>query len=162
MRVSFDIDDTIVRNAVSHKDERAKVWVRWLFRERLRPGTLELFRALRARGCDIWLYTTSHRSAWYLQSWFWSLGVPLDGVVNQTRHDSAVARLGPSKWPPAFGIDVHVDDLLVAEPSSIAGRFELVVIEPADTAWSQKVLAAVDALLQASPAMHPTPQSRRG
>jgi hypothetical protein len=62
------------------------------------------------RRCELWVYTTSYRSPRSLRGWFRCLGVPLAGVVNQARHERVVGRQGPSKYPPAFGIDLHVDD----------------------------------------------------
>jgi hypothetical protein len=75
--------------------------------------------------------------------------VPLTGVVNQDEHDRVVKKSQfpgyvPSKYPPAFGIDLHVDD---SEGVAIEGRehgFRVVVVPPSDLDWANRVLAAVD------------------
>jgi hypothetical protein len=97
------------------------------------------------RRCEIWIYTTSYRSPRYLRAWFRSFGITLGGVVNQDCHDRIIGRQGPSKYPPAFGIDLHVDD---SEGVWIEGQkhhFAVVVVSPNDPDWASRVLEAVDA-----------------
>jgi hypothetical protein len=96
------------------------------------------------RRCELWIYTTSYRSPHYLRGWFRCLGVPLTGVINQTQHERVVGRHGPSKYPPAFGIDLHVDD---SEGVGMEGQrhgFAVVVVSPEDPDWASGVLEAVD------------------
>jgi len=53
----------------------------------------------------------------------------------------------PSKYPPAFGIDLHVDH---AEGVATEGRehgFRVVVVSPTDADWAKRVLAAVDEIV---------------
>ena len=99
------------------------------------------------RRCEIWVYTTSYRSSLYLQGWFACLGFRLDGAVNQTRHDRVVGRQGPSKYPPAFGIDLHVDDSEGVAQEGERYQFAVVVVSPSDPDWVSRVLEAVDARL---------------
>lgn len=94
MRVSFDMDGTLVDCDPAFLTERRVAWfLRPFFPERLRTGTLALMRELAGRGCAVWIYTTSERTAVYLHTWFRALGVRLDGVVNRAAHDR-VARGG--------------------------------------------------------------------
>lgn len=149
MRISFDVDDTLVCAPTVPTEQ----YLRWplcqWYDERVRYGTRQLMRDLIARRCALWIYTTSYRSPWYLQSWFWWMGVRLEGVVNQDRHDRFLKGFrptgyAPSKYPPAFGIDLHIDD---SEGVAMEGRthgFRVLVISPNDPDWAAKVLAAVD------------------
>jgi hypothetical protein len=144
MRVSFDIDDTLVCSTAVPAEPPLGRWRRLWYSERLRAGTRALMNELTRRRCEVWLYTTSYRSPRYLRGWFRCLGVPIAGVVNQARHDRVVGRLGPSKYPPAFGIDLHVDD---SEGVALEGRrhgFAVVVVSPDDPEWSARILEAVD------------------
>lgn len=118
MRISFDMDGTLVGCDPSLLTERRVAWfLRPWFDEPLRQGCLALIRELIRRGCDVWIYTTSDRSPRYLRGWLHLLGVYLGGVVNRAAHGRAVgdgrgfAPRAPSKYPPAFGIDLHLDDL---------------------------------------------------
>lgn len=148
IRVSFDIDDTLA--CLPHhspaEDSRLPDFIhRWLG-EPLRCGTRSLIRDLRRQGCSIWIYTSSGRTPSYIRRWLMLYGIRVDGVVNSDRHHHVVTARGfekmPSKFPPAFDIDLHVDD---SEGVRIEGDdhgFRVVVVCPKDKAWTQKVLEA--------------------
>jgi len=150
MRISFDLDDTLVLHAPDSNREIGQ-WprlIRRLRNEPLRLGTCALFGQLRQRACNIWIYTTSGRTPFYIRSWLYLYGIRVDGIVNEERHlrEMAGRRFArvPSKFPPAFGIDLHVDD---SEGVLMEGReygFQVVVVGQADQLWTQKVLEAVD------------------
>lgn len=147
VRLSFDVDDTLVCPPTVPTEQPVPRWRRWWYAEGLRLGTRSLMGQLLRRRCEIWIYTTSYRSPRYLRGWFRCFGVPVSGVVNQARHDRIVGRSGPSKLPPAFGIDLHVDD---SEGVALEGErygFSVVVVSPDDPDWTARVLQAVDARL---------------
>lgn len=76
---------------------------------------------------------------------FLAHGVRLDGVVEATRHAGATDGRA-SKCPPAFGIDLLVDD---AEGVALEGArhgFEVLRVLPDDDAWDERVRDAVRAL----------------
>src|SRR5262245_2237484 len=149
MRISFDIDDTLVCSPPVPTEQNVPWWRRWWYPELLRRGTKTLMQELLARRCQLWIYTTSYRSPRYLRWWFASFGIPIYGVVNQNRHERVVKRSGypfypPSKYPPAFGIDLHVDD---SDGVAMEGKqfgFNVVVVSPEDLEWTARVLEAVD------------------
>jgi hypothetical protein len=143
MRISFDVDDTLVCDPSVPTEQMVPWWGRWWYPEPLRQGTRELMLHLLAGGHQLWIYTTSYRPARYLRGWFRSFGVPLYGVVNQQRHEGVIGRQGPSKYPPAFGIDLHVDDSAGVGQEGQQHRFDVVVISPTDAAWVIRVLEAV-------------------
>jgi hypothetical protein len=149
MRISFDVDDTLVCGPAVPTEQWVPWWRRWWYPEPLRRGTRALMQELLARCCQLWIYTTSFRSPRYLRRWFASFGIPISGVVNQDRHEQVIRRsrftgYPPSKYPPAFGIDLHVDD---SEGVAMEGKeynFRVVVISPDDLDWTSRVLAAVE------------------
>ena len=100
-------------------------------------------RDLIARNCSIWIYTTSFRSPRAIRRWLRMYGVRAGGVVNQDRHDRVVGRSGPSKYPPAFGVDLHVDDLPGVAIEGERHGFAAVVVTPDDRDWARIVHAAV-------------------
>ncbi|HJY75594.1 MAG TPA: hypothetical protein VKE95_03130 [Burkholderiales bacterium] len=146
MHVSFDIDDTLVCGASVPTEQHLPFWLRRRYPERVRRGFRSLALELRRRGCHIWVYTTSGRPSHYLAGWFRSMGVPLAGVVNQPRHEEVVGCRGPSKYPPAFGIGLHVDDSPGVAMEGAAHGFRVVVVAPEDERWHERVLQAVEAL----------------
>lgn len=119
MRISFDVDDTLV---VHSKDAEVEVeGIPRLFRggytERIRKGSRHLFESLEERGWEIAVYTTSDRSPFYLKTFLGFYGENINLVVNQARHEQVVVprfraqnRKAPTKHPVMFGIDLHVDD----------------------------------------------------
>ncbi len=147
MRISFDIDDTIVCAPEVPTEQLVPWWKRYWYPERVRQGTRDLMRQLIERNCQLWVYTTSHRPRRYLHGWFRSFGIRLEDVVNQDLHERVIGRYGPSKCPSAFGIDLHIDD---SEGVAQEGRkhgFSVLVVRPSDRDWAKRILAAVDARL---------------
>lgn len=152
IRVSFDLDDTLTSHSSRVPTEGGlfpKFIHRW-FGEPLRRGTTGLLRELRRRGCSIWIYTSSGRSPSYIRRWLLLHGIQVDGVINSERHRRFSHRhyleRVPSKFPPAFGIDLHVDDSEGVGMEGAEHGFRVVVVDPHDEQWTEKVLAAVAAL----------------
>ncbi|QPN43279.1 hypothetical protein I5S86_17120 [Priestia aryabhattai] len=149
IRISFDIDDTLAclpeHSAAEHSKLPACIH-RWLG-EPLRSGTRSLFRDLRRQGCSIWIYTSSGRTPSYIRRWLMLYGLHVDGVVNSDRHQHAVTEQGlanpPSKFPPAFAIDLHVDDSEGVGMEGDDHGFRVAVVCPQDENWAKKVKAAV-------------------
>jgi len=151
IRVSFDIDDTLTSHSCEVPSEKGllpKFIHHWLG-EPLRRGTKRLFCELRHRDCSIWIYTSSGRSSVYIQRWFLLHGIRIDGVINGSRHRALnrhhLQRL-PSKFPPAFGIDLHIDDSEGVKMEGDEHGFRVLVIHPHDEHWTEKVLDAVATL----------------
>lgn len=147
MRIAFDLDGTLVP-ACGGTETIGFAPLRVFFRERLRAGALPLLRRLAADGHDLWIYTTSLRSAFYVHAWFRLMGVRLGGVVNQVRHDAALADAAPefrllSKFPPAFGIDLLVDDLPGVALEGHRHGFRVVLVGSGDADWGRAVCEAV-------------------
>ncbi len=151
MRISFDIDDTLICDSSVPTEQWVPWWRRWRYPERLRRGTRSLLIALTRRGCRLWIYTSSGRSPQYLKAWFASFGIPLEGVVNLDRHERVVGLRGPSKFPPAFGIDLHVDDSSGVAMEGADHRFAVLVVSPGDSDWVERVLSEVDARIRLNP-----------
>jgi hypothetical protein len=108
-----------------------------------------LLKELAHRGCDIWVYTSSERSSHYVRLWFWLAGVALGGIVNQSIHNQVVRdgypfpSLTPTKYPPAFGIVLHVDDSEGVAQDGAEHGFDVVLISPSDPEWATRVLEAI-------------------
>jgi hypothetical protein len=150
VHISFDLDDTLICGASVPAEPPVSCWHRWRYPERLRRGTRSLMTTLLRRRCKIWIYTSSCRSPRYLKSWFARLGIPLEGIVNQIRHEGTVGLRGPSKYPPAFGIDLHVDDSPGVAMEGADHRFAVLVVAPEDPDWVERVLCEVDARIRSN------------
>ncbi len=77
--------------------------------EHLRKNTTNIFHFCQNNKIETWIYTTSFRSKFYIYFLFWLNGIHLQGVVNQSFHNKKVKHKA-SKYPPAFGIDLLIDD----------------------------------------------------
>ena len=144
MRLAFDLDNTLIRcgHDFPLATPQRRIIARLLSDEQLRQGIKDLTDQCRQRGWEIWVYTTSYRSAWHIRRLFWLHGIRLDGVVNQQRHDREL-RARCTKHPPSFGIDLLMDD---SEGVRIEGErhgFRVLVVAPDDAQWAEKVRAAL-------------------
>ena len=145
MRVSFDLDEVLFVSPKTHKTEPPLPFpLRSLYKERLRLGTPDLLRTLRAQGYEVWIYTSSFRSERYIRSLFRFYGVRLDGIVNGYRHQQEVQRgrreILPQKLPNRYHISLHIDDETVI--CSCAGHygFRAYQLNAEDDTWKEKIL----------------------
>ena len=152
MRISFDLDDTII---CYQRDVPCEPRLPWYWRllagdEPLRLGARNLMRRLRDRGWEVWVYTTSYRNPSAVRWWLWCHGIRVATVINQDVHDSHLRRNShdrpPSKNPAAFGIALHVDDSDGVRMEGEEYGFQVVVVSPEDVAWADKVWRVVEEL----------------
>ena len=146
MRIAFDLDDTLIPGAYPFATEPPPrgllAW--WLQPEPLRRGTVQLFRELWQAGHEVWLYTTSLRKPLETKIAFYSYGARVRKVINDDIHRRHMSRLGNAfksctKYPPAFGIDVLIDD---SECVFLEGRqfgFATILLRPEDDDWIHTV-----------------------
>lgn len=151
MRISFDLDDTLILKSVDGPCEESFPARRRgeAIEERLRKGTRELFQALHARGWEILIYSNSYRGKTELATWFTECGLSICGVVNQQLHDQKLMESGqiakcPAKFPPWYQVDLHVDDALEVYEDGQQYGFAVVRVAPDDPNWTEAVLKAAD------------------
>jgi hypothetical protein len=150
MRIAFDLDDTLipaVRDTFPVEPPRA--WLGRVFApELMREGTSRLLRALRRHGCEVWVYTTSFRSPFHVRQLFLCYGVWIGGVINGDRHrrwlNAEGRRFSCSKYPPAFGIDLLIDDSEGVLMEARQYRYRMIHIRPDDREWDEKIVAEVN------------------
>jgi hypothetical protein len=152
MRIAFDLDDTLIPSQHVFPVERPNGWLAWFMAfEPLRHGAVALLRQLQADGVEIWVYTTSMRSAWYVKRLFAWHGIRISGVVNQDRHWKHVKDLAPQvrgceKYPPAFGIDLLIDNSEGIEFEARMMGYRMLRVRPEDEKWIEMVLEEVRGL----------------
>jgi hypothetical protein len=149
MRISFDLDETLIcrRGTVPVEPGYGSAVARRWFGEQLRLGTRALFGELQRRGCRLWIYTSSGRAAWRIRAWLWLHGLRVEGIVNDRRHRQALSRRrfsrAPSKYPPAFAIDLHIDDSEGVRMEGDRHGFRVVIVRPGDEDWAAQIVDAV-------------------
>ncbi len=152
MRIAFDLDDTLLPSDHSFPTEpRPKGLMGSLFaKEELREGAVELLQSLTRAGHEVWIYTTSYRSRWATTMLFRAHGIEIAGVVNRPLHVRRLASLPEelktcTKYPPAFEIDLLVDNSEAILEESLRYDFNMLLVHPEDTGWVEKIKRAFDA-----------------
>ena len=151
MRVAFDLDNTLIRNDFDFPLAEAMrpAFRKLLGTELLRLGVQEVFAFCRQRKWEVWIYTTSYRSPFYIRKLLWVYGLRADGIVNQARHTKHV-RVRSTKHPPTFGIDILIDDSRGVLLEGQRFSFPVIQIDPDDASWVENVQAQLLALAPAS------------
>lgn len=149
MRVSFDLDDTLFVDPKKFKTENALHFpFNKIYQERLRLGTVALFKYLKENGIEAWIYTTSFRSERYIRGLFRRYGIRLCEVVNGERHEREVQRGGreamPSKYPAKYRIDLHVDDDVSVKQNGDTYGFGVHIIGEDDEQWTEKIIKKIE------------------
>ena len=151
IRVSFDLDEVLFVSPMTHKTEPPLHFpFNKIFIERLRFGAPELICELQRRGIEVWVYTSSYRSEWYIKSLFRLYGVRFDGIVNAQRHLKEVQRnkkeILPQKLPNFYRISLHIDDEEVVVSYGKAYGFKVYQLNAHDDEWREKILERIDKL----------------
>ena len=149
MRIAFDLDDTIIRGRIPFPLEALpRNFLRKLFcRERIRKGCVKLMNDLRRANHEVWIYTTSYRDSFWTRLMFRAYGAKIDRMINQYDHERQMKKMHQkysrcSKFPPAFGIDLLIDECGGVLIESQKFNFKLLQVDPDDENWDDKIRAA--------------------
>lgn len=151
MKISFDLDGTLIPMGNDQfATEKQGIFHKLMQVERMRLGTKAAFQQLKAQGHEVGIYTTSFRSKGHIRYWLRAYGLKADFIINE---QVALPRLqlrniNASKYPPAFGIDLHFDDQpgLLLEAERYDFKAALLPAGPLDI---QFIMSAVQAPVSA-------------
>lgn len=148
MRVSFDLDEVLFVNPDTHKTEKELPFpLNKIFKERLRLGTIELINQLQEEGFEVWVYTSSFRSEFYINTLFKMYKIRFDSIVNGTRHLNEVQgkrkEILPQKMPSKYGISLHIDDEAVILTAGKTYGFKVYQLNAQDDDWKEKIMERV-------------------
>jgi hypothetical protein len=149
MRISFDLDDTLICRQASakHENHTDLFLLKIIFNDSLRLGTRFLFRHLLEDGHEVWIYTSSYRKPLFVKLWLRFYGIRVSKVINQEIYNRQMILQNDanklSKNPKLFEIDLHVDDLHGVKMEGDRHGFRVLVIDPNDVTWVDKVIRAV-------------------
>jgi hypothetical protein len=111
--------------------------------ESLREGTCEIIKYFQGQGEEVWIYTTSFRNKTYIRLLFLLHGINIKGVINQTVYNQAIKKgidfPRCSKYPPAFGIDLLIDDQEGVKIESERYRYTMIWVKPEEEDWVAKI-----------------------
>lgn len=96
---------------------------------------------LQNQGHKIHIYTTSFRSKTKIRLTFKYYGIKVNRIINEKENRKVLKsiNINSSKYPPAFNIDLHIDDLIGVGIESNRLNFNAIIIEPNDKYWIEKV-----------------------
>ncbi|WP_245539558.1 HAD family hydrolase [Pontibacter roseus] len=121
--------------------ERRNVFQKLFGVERIRYKTSELFQHLKAQGHTVGIYTTSYRPKLKLRLHLLTYGINPDFIITEkeNRQQLTKRQINCSKYPPAFNIDLHIDDSPGVEQEGQTFSFQTIIIKKDDTDWLDKV-----------------------
>lgn len=143
MKISFDLDDTLIPSQKRDFPTIELNFIQSLVKiEPLREGTKELIRELQDSGHTVGIYTTSYRSISKIRFQLFTYGIKVDFVINQkiNRKQLIKNHIISSKYPPAFGIDLHIDDSLGVEIEGEKYNFNTIIIDKKNNIWTSTIL----------------------
>lgn len=141
MDISFDLDSTLIPNGKEFETEKRGRIAKLLGVEEIRKGTPELITELQNLGNRVHIYTTSFRSKVRIRRTLRYYGIKVGRIINQVENQRELnsRNIGPSKFPIAFGFDIHVDDSEGVRIESEQYNFKAIIVEPTDKNWIDRV-----------------------
>ena len=139
MIISFDLDDTLIPTSTKFAVEKQN-FIQKIFKiEKLRIGSLELFKELKKRKYDVYIYTTSYRSKLRIKTMFLSYGISIKSIINQQEHNKFV-KIACSKYPPKFNIDIHIDDSIGVQMEGERYNFKTIIVSKENEFWNLQIV----------------------
>ena len=145
MRISFDLDNTLIPYNSEFPVEKRNFLGRLLGVEKLRKGSIEFLKELQEKGHSVHVYTTSYRSKRSIRKSFAFYGIRLKSVVNEKVNRSTLRELNInlSKYPPAFNFDLHIDDAPGLQLEANNFKFRVLILSPNNHNWTDSILKAI-------------------
>ena len=142
MKISFDLDDTLIpAGQLDFPTEPRSIFQKILGVEKIRSGTRALLQFLKHRGHQIGIYTTSYRPKLRLRFHLLTYGIAPDFIVTEKENRLVLANLQIhcSKYPPAFNIDLHIDDSAGVEREGQLYGYQTIIIKKNDLDWLERI-----------------------
>jgi hypothetical protein len=141
MNISFDLDSTLIPNGKEFETEGRSRIAKLFGIEEIRKGAPELILDLQKQGHKIHIYTTSYRSKGKIRWMLKYYGIKVNRIVNEKENRSVLKaqNVNSSKYPPAFGFDLHIDDSKGVGVESERLNFKTIIVDPSDNNWMLKI-----------------------
>lgn len=151
MNISFDLDSTLIPNGNEFETEKRNVLAKLLGIEKIRLGTYTIIKELQNKEHKVHIYTTSFRSKIRIRLTLLFYGIKISRVVNQNENYKILKKknINASKYPSAFGFDLHIDDSKGVEMESKNFNFDVIIVEPSDEYWIDKIRKEISKIKKA-------------
>ena len=141
MRISFELDQTLLTTRDEFPSEKQNIFQKVLLFEKLRLGAVDLMKEIIEKGNEIWIYTTSSRPRHYIHELFLRHGIEITDIINRKKHlDSlSIEKRTLAKFPPAFDIEVHIDNSDNVKLDAGIFGYRAIIIKPDDKNWAEEI-----------------------
>jgi len=144
-RVSLDLDEVVFRPEDDpNLEKRLSFPLNRIYKERLRLGIPALFYSLRAKGYDIWIYTSRYYSFEYLSHYFKHYRVEVTGIVTGTARKSPLTSWSVKEMEKLFetryNSTVHIDNDMVLRTFRGSQEFDEHPLSGSSATWSREVM----------------------
>jgi hypothetical protein len=153
MKVSFDLDDTLFVSSDNVDTETSLNFpFNYIYKEKLRLGTVNIMKNIINNNIELWIYTTSFRSKRYIKGYFKKYGIKINinNIVNGKRHMDEVQgdrkEILPSKYPPKYKINLHVDDDISVKQNGDIYGFKVFLIKVNNTNWIKELWEMIESI----------------
>ncbi len=145
MIISFDLDLTLIPYNQEFEVEFRSTIAKWLGIEEIRLGTPGLIRQLKKNGHKIYIYTTSYRKPHLIKKTLKYYGIHVNKIITQPLNNKKLTALNihASKYPPAFNIDLHIDDSFGVQKEGKQYGFKTLIISTGDKDWINTVYNSI-------------------
>ncbi len=142
MHLSFDLDSTLIPNGNEFATAPRSKLAQWLGVEAIRKGAPALIKDLQVQGHSIHIYTTSYRSTLQIRKTLAYYGIFVNKIVTEKENRKKLQQLqiNASKYPPAFGFELHIDDLEGVGKEGAHYGYKVLIVKPEDKEWVSTVL----------------------
>ncbi len=145
MNISFDLDSTLIPNGKEFETEYRNGIAKMFGIEEMRKGTRELINDLKNQGHIIHIYTTSFRTKGKIRRTLKYYGIKVDRIINQKENQRILKarNINSSKFPTAFNFDLHIDDSKGVGIEAERFNFKVIIVEPTDINWTEKIKSEI-------------------
>lgn len=145
MNISFDLDSTLIPYEGEFETERKGFFAKMIGVENIRRGAPQLISELKKQGHKIHIYTTSFRSKRKIRQTLRCYGISVGTIVTQKQNEKRLKSLhiSASKYPPAFGFDMHIDDLEGVGIEAKKLDFSVIIVKPQDQHWCEYIKSLI-------------------
>ena len=145
MRISFDLDQTLIPVGNEFETEKRNLFQKLFQVERIRKGTINLFKELKSKGHKLSIYTTSYRKTYKIRFSFLTYGLRLEQIINEKKNRKGLSHknIRASKYLPAFNFDIHIDDLGGLKIEGEKFNFNVIVISTSEIDWIEKIIEII-------------------
>ena len=145
MNISFDLDNTLIPHGNEFESERRNLLAKVLGVEFIRKDMPLLFSKLQQEGHQLHIYTTSFRSKIKIRFMLFCYGIKVGKIINQFQNERTLKRhnKNASKYSPAYGFDLHIDDSVGVGMEGERLGFATIIVSPKDENWIETILSSL-------------------